>query len=237
MLALLAAADTLLEAPGSAPATTTVVAGALTGATYLSKATFVNAAGMESAASAEGSQAVATNSVWKATGVAAVGDAVSVNYYVTQPGGATGTEVLVGNALCGVAFQQPNGGFVYGTQTPPSTALPNANVVFASAPTVNGQGVLVVPSHAFEVVVSVLFAAVSGTTGANMIVNKILNGVSTKISPTIAIPGVAGVAQQASFRVDKLQVGNFDHIGIGVSNLDTTNVPIVAIMVQGLEAV
>ena len=225
MLALLAAADTILEPP-VAPTTGTTVSGALTGATYKVKTAYVNAAGIESAASPESSQAVATNSVLTVTSPAASGDAVSYNLYVSQPGGASGSEVLVANHNIGVNDQQPNAGYTYGTQVPPTTALPNANTSFAVANPC---------PHAYEVQASALFAAVSGTTGCTMIVSKVLNGTSTKLV-TLTIPGVAGVAQSKSFRVDKLLHGNFDHIAVGVANLDATNVPVVAILMQPLSA-
>jgi len=111
-------------APPAAPTLGSVAAGALAGATYFSKITYVNVNG-ETLASTEASLAVAANHVLTVQSPPAIAGATGWNVYLST---ATGTETKQ-NATpiaIGTNFQEPNTGLIAGA------ALPAANTAALS---------------------------------------------------------------------------------------------------------
>lgn len=106
-----------ISAP-AAPSLSAVVSGALPGATYYVKTTYLNAYG-ETTASAESSLVVAGNSVVKVTSPIVKSGATTYNVYVSTSAG-TETKQNAAPITIGTDWQEPDSGLIAGAALPSS---------------------------------------------------------------------------------------------------------------------
>lgn len=104
-----------LTAP-AAPSLSSVASGALAGATYFAKSTYVTNSG-ETLSSAESSLAVAANHVVGVASPAAATGAIGWNSYLGTSSGAETKQNATPIAI-GTAFQEPNTGLIVGANLP-----------------------------------------------------------------------------------------------------------------------
>ena len=116
-----------LAAP-PAPVLSAVVGGALSGATYYAKTTYVTPLG-ETTPSAEASLAVATNSLLQAASPAASNGVTGYNVYVATATGAETKQNATPIAI-GTAWTEPTSGLISGAALPASnTSVPSGHIL------------------------------------------------------------------------------------------------------------
>lgn len=135
--------SSVLYPPGPVAATTgTAVSGALAGATYYVRLTYLDAFGGETAASPVVTQVVATNSVLTVTSPAAATGMTQYNIYAATTSGSN-DPVLQATVNIGTGWQEPNTGLIAGVTVPASptvstrvTISSNSTGIIASGSTV-----------------------------------------------------------------------------------------------------